>query len=117
MPDDAEPAPVRGNLPAELNAFVGRDDELTGIEPLLRESRLVTVAGVAGVGKSRFVTRAAALMGNGTAMVSGWRSCRPSRTRSCSNTPWSTPWASPTTRAGRRAPSWSSTARGAGSCS
>lgn len=62
VPDDAEPAPVRGNLPAELNAFVGRDDELTGIEPLLRESRLVTVAGVAGVGKSRFVTRAAALM-------------------------------------------------------
>ncbi|MEU9059316.1 AAA family ATPase [Streptomyces sp. NPDC048430] len=61
-PDDAEPAPVRGNLPAELNTFVGRDDELAELEPLLRQSRLVTVAGVAGVGKTRFVTRAAALM-------------------------------------------------------
>ncbi|MFJ8751017.1 ATP-binding protein [Streptomyces sp. NPDC102441] len=62
MPDDAEPAPVRGNLPAELNTFVGRDSELAELEPLLRQSRLVTVAGVAGVGKTRFVTRAAALM-------------------------------------------------------
>ncbi|MEU5170112.1 ATP-binding protein [Streptomyces mutomycini] len=61
-PDDAEPSPVRGNLPAELDAFVGRDDELAELEPLLRESRLVTVAGVAGVGKTRFVTRFAALM-------------------------------------------------------
>ncbi|MEU0301606.1 AAA family ATPase [Streptomyces sp. NPDC006175] len=61
-PDDAEPAPVHGNLPAELNTFVGREDELAGLEPLLRQSRLVTVAGVAGVGKTRFVTRAAALM-------------------------------------------------------
>lgn len=61
-PDDAEPAAVRGNLPAELNTFVGRDDELAELEPLLRKSRLVTVAGVAGVGKTRFVTRVAALM-------------------------------------------------------
>ncbi|MBM7440897.1 AAA family ATPase [Streptomyces sp. HB132] len=61
-PDDAEPAPVRGNLPAELNAFVGREDELAALDTLLGESRLVTVAGVAGVGKTRFVTRFAALM-------------------------------------------------------
>lgn len=61
-PDDAEPFPVRGNLPAELNGFVGRDGELAELEPLLSESRLVTVAGVAGVGKTRFVTRFAALM-------------------------------------------------------
>lgn len=61
-PDDAESAPARGNLPAELNTFVGRDDELAEVERLLGESRLVTVAGVAGVGKTRFVTRVAALM-------------------------------------------------------
>ncbi|MFC9942630.1 ATP-binding protein [Streptomyces pratensis] len=62
MPDDAERGPVRGNLPAELNTFVGRGDELAELEPLMRESRLVTVAGVAGVGKTRFAIRAAALM-------------------------------------------------------
>ncbi|MFH9296380.1 ATP-binding protein [Streptomyces sp. NPDC017520] len=58
---DARPAPARGNLPAELNPFVGREDELAELGGLLEESRLVTVAGVAGVGKTRCVTRLAAL--------------------------------------------------------
>ncbi|MEU0133706.1 AAA family ATPase [Streptomyces sp. NPDC006296] len=61
-PDDTEPASVRGNLPAELNTFVGRDAELAALLALLDGSRLVTVAGVAGVGKSRLAARAAALM-------------------------------------------------------
>ncbi|MGW4231545.1 ATP-binding protein [Streptomyces sp. NPDC004980] len=59
---EAVPSPVHGNLPAELNTFVGREDELAEVERLLGESRLVTVAGVAGVGKTRFATRIAALM-------------------------------------------------------
>ncbi|MGP3632922.1 ATP-binding protein [Streptomyces sp. 24-1644] len=58
----SHPAPVRGNLPAELNRFVGRDDELAELGRLLEESRLVTVAGVAGAGKTRCVTRVAALL-------------------------------------------------------
>ncbi|MFE4452765.1 ATP-binding protein [Streptomyces sp. NPDC056796] len=61
-PDGAEPAALRGNLPAELSTFVGRDAELAELAPLLGESRLVTVAGVAGVGKSRFALRLAALV-------------------------------------------------------
>ncbi|MFJ8886009.1 ATP-binding protein [Streptomyces sp. NPDC102402] len=61
-PDAPEPVPVRGNLPAELNAFVGRDGELAEFQALLGRSRLLTVAGVAGVGKTRFVTRVATLM-------------------------------------------------------
>ncbi|MFD9498356.1 ATP-binding protein [Streptomyces sp. NPDC060035] len=63
-PDDAEPPPaaVRGNLPAELNTFVGREDELDRLGLLLDESRLVTVAGVAGVGKTRCAVRIAALV-------------------------------------------------------
>lgn len=61
-PDDPDvrPAVACGNLPAELNRFVGRDDELAELGGLLKESRLVTVAGVAGVGKTRCVTRVAA---------------------------------------------------------
>lgn len=51
-----------GNLPAELNRFVGRDRELADVTGLLEVSRLVTVVGVGGVGKSRLVTRAAALL-------------------------------------------------------
>ncbi|QGV81611.1 ATP-binding protein [Streptomyces ficellus] len=49
----------RSNLPAELNRFVGRDDELAELERLLGEFRLVTVTGMGGVGKSRLAARAA----------------------------------------------------------
>lgn len=48
-----------GNLPSELSEFVGRGDELDGLERLLGTSRLVTVTGVGGVGKSRLVLAAA----------------------------------------------------------
>uniref|UniRef100_A0AAU2VYT5 AAA family ATPase n=1 Tax=Streptomyces sp. NBC_00008 TaxID=2903610 RepID=A0AAU2VYT5_9ACTN len=64
-PPTARGGPARGlsgNLPAELNRFVGRDDELTELAGLLEGSRLVTVVGVGGVGKSRLVTRVATLL-------------------------------------------------------
>ncbi|MEE1794204.1 AAA family ATPase [Streptomyces sp. BE308] len=51
-----------GNLPAELNRFVGRDAELAELGQLLEESRLVTIAGVAGAGKTRCATRLGALL-------------------------------------------------------
>jgi predicted ATPase/DNA-binding CsgD family transcriptional regulator len=56
-------APARrgaGNLPAELTSFVGRRDEVAEIRRLLAESRLVTLTGVGGVGKTRLALRAAA---------------------------------------------------------
>src|SRR6516225_5265823 len=56
-------APVRhgaGNLPAELTSFVGRRDELAEVRRLLVGSRLVTLTGVGGVGKTRLALRAAA---------------------------------------------------------
>jgi predicted ATPase len=42
-----------GNLPAELNRFIGRRAELAELEARLAGHRLVTVTGVGGVGKSR----------------------------------------------------------------
>ncbi|MCW2877958.1 MAG: ATPase-like protein [Sphaerisporangium sp.] len=42
-----------GNLPAELTSFVGRDRLLATITQRLQDSRLVTVTGIGGVGKSR----------------------------------------------------------------
>jgi predicted ATPase/DNA-binding NarL/FixJ family response regulator len=56
-------APARrgaGNLPAELTSFVGRRDEITQVRRLLSDSRLVTMTGVGGVGKTRLALRAAA---------------------------------------------------------
>jgi predicted ATPase/DNA-binding CsgD family transcriptional regulator len=49
-----------GNLPAELTSFVGRRDEVAEVKRLLARSRLVTLTGVGGVGKTRLALRAAA---------------------------------------------------------
>jgi predicted ATPase/DNA-binding CsgD family transcriptional regulator len=56
-------APLRhgaGNLPAELTSFVGRRGELAEVRRLLAGSRLVTLTGAGGVGKTRLALRAAA---------------------------------------------------------
>jgi predicted ATPase len=55
------PAPaVPGNLPLELDAFVGRSAELARVAEALETVRLVTVTGMGGVGKTRFAARVAA---------------------------------------------------------
>jgi predicted ATPase/DNA-binding CsgD family transcriptional regulator len=46
--------------PAENNEFVGRTAELRHIDGLLRDTRLVTLIGPGGVGKTRIALRAAA---------------------------------------------------------
>jgi predicted ATPase len=43
----------RGNIPAPSTSFVGREEELRRVAPLLHEHRLVTLTGPPGVGKSR----------------------------------------------------------------
>ncbi len=48
------------NLPAELSSFVGRHDELTETVKRLRDSRLVTLTGVGGSGKTRLALQTAA---------------------------------------------------------
>jgi predicted ATPase/DNA-binding NarL/FixJ family response regulator len=49
----------RGNLPAELTTFIGRRSELAQARKQLAESRLLTLTGVGGVGKSRLALRLA----------------------------------------------------------
>ena len=44
-----------GNLPPSLTSFVGRREELATIERLVADSRLVTVTGAGGIGKTRLV--------------------------------------------------------------
>ncbi|MEU6558285.1 ATP-binding protein [Nocardia nova] len=49
----------RGNLPLELTRFVGRRAQVGTVENLLANSRLVTLTGIGGVGKSRLALRVA----------------------------------------------------------
>ncbi|MBY8858655.1 protein kinase [Nocardia sp. CA2R105] len=49
-----------GDLPLELTTFVGRRHELTETKNLLARSRLVTLTGIGGVGKTRLAMRIAA---------------------------------------------------------
>lgn len=50
----------RGNLPFALSSFVGRRREVTELRRLLHQSRLVTLTGLGGVGKTRLALRVAA---------------------------------------------------------
>jgi predicted ATPase/DNA-binding NarL/FixJ family response regulator len=52
-----------GNLPAEMTSFVNRRDEIAQISRLLSGARLVTLTGVAGVGKTRLAMQVAARLG------------------------------------------------------
>jgi non-specific serine/threonine protein kinase len=47
----------QGRLPAEVTSFVGRRQEVTGVRRMLAASRLVTLTGVGGVGKTRLAQR------------------------------------------------------------
>ena len=54
------PVPIARRSAVSLTSFVGRTRELAALEPLLREARLLTLAGPGGIGKTRLALQAAA---------------------------------------------------------
>ena len=62
--DDGGGRAGRGNLPVTVTRFVGRRRELAEVRRLIAQSRLVTLTGVGGVGKTRLATEAAARLGS-----------------------------------------------------
>ncbi len=59
------------NLPGQLSAFIGRGPELTQVRSLVSSSRLVTVTGAGGCGKTRLALQVAAEL-LGTARDGVW---------------------------------------------
>src|SRR5205823_9170598 len=53
---DARP----NNLPPQLTSFVGREEEIREVRRLLGASRLLTLTGAGGTGKTRLALQAAA---------------------------------------------------------
>src|SRR5688572_16601253 len=51
---------ARHNLPAALTSFVGREREIEEIKRLLRSTRLLTLYGTGGIGKTRLALQVAA---------------------------------------------------------
>ena len=52
--------PARHNLPAPLTSFLGREQDLAGLERLLGEARLATLTGTGGTGKTRLAVETGA---------------------------------------------------------
>lgn len=48
------------NLPRQMTSFIGREDEIATMKRLLKESRLLTITGSGGCGKSRLALQVAA---------------------------------------------------------
>jgi predicted ATPase/class 3 adenylate cyclase len=57
---------LANNLPALLSPFIGRHRELSELRELVKESRLVTITGAGGAGKTRLAMQAAAELLDGT---------------------------------------------------
>jgi predicted ATPase/DNA-binding SARP family transcriptional activator/Tfp pilus assembly protein PilF len=60
QPPAAAEGPVPVRLPAETTSFIGRESELATIHELLGLSRLLTLTGLSGSGKTRLAIRAGA---------------------------------------------------------
>lgn len=64
LPTDFPPLPTLRtrptNLPGQLSSFIGREEELAGVNRLLSKTRLLTLTGSGGVGKTRLALQAAA---------------------------------------------------------
>ena len=61
-----------GNVPAPVSSVIGRDDEIRQAQALLQQSRLLTLVGTGGVGKTTLALEIARRLGSGFADGAWW---------------------------------------------
>src|SRR5579871_2125818 len=59
LPSSALPAAPPNNLPTQLTSFIGRERERQEVETLLGQSKLLTLSGIGGTGKTRLALQVA----------------------------------------------------------
>ena len=59
------------NLPLQVNRFIGRESEMTAVRGLLVTTRLLTLTGAGGSGKTRLAFRSQPTSWRSSSMVSG----------------------------------------------
>ena len=79
--------PARTNLPLPLSSFVGRERDVVEVADALHASRIVTLTGVGGVGKTRLACRSRAKRCPSAAAGSGSWSWRRSPSKPTSSMP------------------------------
>ena len=57
-----EVAEIRSDLPQEPNSFVGREHELDELRKLVSATRMLTLTGPGGIGKTRLALRTLATL-------------------------------------------------------
>jgi len=63
---------ARHNLPLQTTSFVGQQEDLAKVQQRLRESRLLTITGSGGCGKTRSPSSSAGGLSTHSTTVSGW---------------------------------------------
>jgi predicted ATPase/DNA-binding XRE family transcriptional regulator len=63
-PADPRDNPPRHNLPVQLTSFIGREREVAEVSHLLARTRLLTLTGTGGCGKTRIALRVAGDLGD-----------------------------------------------------
>jgi non-specific serine/threonine protein kinase len=69
---DRPPDVSVGNIPGEVDAFVGREHAIARLRKLQSETRLLTLVGPSGVGKTRLALRLEAQVAQEFPTVPGW---------------------------------------------